>query len=133
MTWLLAIRGFLKAVPWQVWAVVAIIAACGLSYCAGERTGRADERALWEAEVAEIRADRDKAMSRAAELDELLAASTDASIIERRKELDDATEELPDQGLSARQCARARQQLQREGRGRELSPACAAILSDGTD
>ena len=132
LSWLMSAVSFLKGLPWQIYAGVGVLLLCGLSYCAGERTGREDERAAWEQEVAEIRAERDEAAKRAAMADEALADQVAKNILERRKELDDATANIPDQELSARQCARVAQLLRREGRGRELSPACAAKLSPST-
>ncbi len=127
----LALGGFnwLKGLPWQVWAGIAVIAAVGLSYCVGERNGTADERAAWETKVAEIRAERDAAMQDATEKDQALADIVAADILENRKELDDVVKDLPDQELSARQCARVAQQLRREGRGHSIPTACTAKLN----
>lgn len=120
---------WLKGLPWQAWAAIAAVALCGLSYCAGERSGKLNERDKWEERVSEIRAERDKAMRDAAESDRALQLQIDASIDGRRKELDDETADIPDQELTARQCARVAQQLRIAGRGRELSPACARKLA----
>ena len=119
---------WLKGLPWQVWAGIALLALCGLSYCAGERSGKAEERSKWEAEVAEIRAEREEAAKRAEELDDALAIQIAATITQRRQELDDVTANLPDQELTARQCARIDSELRRARRGRELPPACADKL-----
>ena len=131
--WLLGIGSFFKGLPWQVYAAIGVLVLCGASYCTGERYGRSEERAAWEAQVAEIRAEREALAVKVEELDEALAIQVAATITQRRQELDDVTANLPDQELSARQCARIDSELRRAGRGRELPPSCAAKLGSGAE
>ncbi|MXP43003.1 hypothetical protein [Allopontixanthobacter sediminis] len=112
--------GFLKGIPWQVWAGIAALLIVGLAYCQGVDAGETKERAKWEKQVAEIRAERDAAMARATKTDTKINEEGTAAIEGRRKELDDAKANLPDQGLTDRQRARACAELQRQGRGCEV-------------
>lgn len=123
---------WLKSLPWQVYAGIGAILLLGISYCAGESHGRTEERIKWENKVAEIRKERDEQAKRAEEADEALAKQIAATITARREELDNDTANIPDQELSARQCARVRQLLRIEGRGRELPASCAAKLERAT-
>jgi|TARA_R100000479_G_scaffold176487_1_gene131359 hypothetical protein len=124
-TILSAIAGFLDRVPWQVWAAIGLIIAAVIWGNHRYDDGREEERAAWEEKVAEIRAERDEAMKLATDMDKALAAAGIATIEDRRKELDDATADIPDQELTPRQRARACAELQRQGRGCEAPSAAS--------
>lgn len=51
MTWLLAARAFLKRIPWQVWAGIALIAAVLFYGSHREAQGYADAEAVWKPRV----------------------------------------------------------------------------------
>lgn len=93
---------------------------CGALYAAYSWSwdrGRDHERAEWQAQVEKVRAKRRKAAELAAEDDAKIAAEAATPITEKRKEIDNATANLPDQSLTARQRARACAELRRQGRG----------------
>jgi hypothetical protein len=79
--------------------------------------GRDHERSAWQAKVEQVREKRQKTADDAADADAKTAAEAATPITETRKEIDNATANLPDQGLSARQRARACAELRRQGRG----------------
>lgn len=60
--------GFFGKVPWQIYAGLAVLVLCGLSYC----KGRADMDARW---IAKLEAAQDKAEAKAVEA----AQSADAN------------------------------------------------------
>jgi hypothetical protein len=128
MTALIAIwstvRGFAKRIPWQVWA--AIGAAVALFFYTNFIDSRATERErlAWVEKVADIRKERDAANVKAIEADTLMAAASELLIQQERREIDSATRDIPDQGLTARQRARTCIELRRQGRRCEL-PATA--------
>lgn len=98
--------------------VVGLI--CGAlwgAYCWSWDRGRDHERDAWEAKVEEIRAKREQTADTAAKIDVETATQSSAAITEKRKEIDNATANLPDQGLTARQRARACAELRRQGSG----------------
>ena len=89
--------------------------------------GRDHQRALNDAEVAEIRKERDDAAAALGKRDAAEADAVEANISQNRKELDDATAKIPDRALSDRQRARACRELVRQGkRCPPLAPAPAA-------
>ncbi|WP_110298676.1 hypothetical protein [Blastomonas natatoria] len=98
MTWGTPLRRYIIA-------AAVIVLACQLSYCRGYDRGVSVERASWQAKSAAIIDRRVKAAAAAEKRDAAIKAQGQA-IIDRRKELDDATAGIPDQGLSARQRAR---------------------------
>lgn len=69
--WLLTARAFLKRVPWQVWAALAILAAWGIDRTAQYRSGYSEgrESVLTELRTAEAKA-ADKALEAIAEAGE---------------------------------------------------------------
>ena len=67
MTWLLAIGGFLKKLPWWAYAAAAVLVVGWLYGNARYGEGRADERAKWEAQAAKEKAHADKASVTASE------------------------------------------------------------------
>lgn len=113
---LLPIWGLIKRVPWQVWCGIAVVLTAWLWGNYREAEGRADERAAWEQKVEDLQKRLDDAMQAASEEDTKTEADINAGIAERRKELDNATADLPDQGLTDRQRARACAELRRQGR-----------------
>ena len=132
MIWdkLLPVRKVLAAIPHWVW--LALLAVVALTLWGNHRyaAGRAEEAEAWEAEVAEIRRERDAAAAKAKRADLALRAAGLETISERRKELDNATADLPDQGLTPRQRARVCAELRRTGRRCEL-PAAGAGAAGG--
>lgn len=113
-----------KPVAWLLGCVAALALLYG-AYSAIYRAGERGADRRWEAKTAEIRSARDAMALKAAELDALLARETSAPVKEKRKEIDDAVANLPDQGLSPRQRARACAELRRQGFGCE-TPAAPA-------
>lgn len=115
MTWLLAIGGFLKRVPWWAYAAAAVLFA---GWCYGNARyydGRADELAKWEAAAAKAKARADKATVTASE-----QRATDIirnTTIERART--DAIAKNPDDPRLGLNCARLRQA------GIDPPPACA--------
>lgn len=100
--------------------MIVVAALCGLLWGAYDWAwdrGRDHERAEWQAEVEKVREKRRKASELAAEADAKIAADAATPITDKRKEIDNATANLPDQNLSARQRARACAELRRTGRG----------------
>lgn len=97
--------------------IAAIGGAVYGAYCWAWDRGRDHERAEWNKEVAKVRKARTEAMQRASEADAKRAAEGAKPIIEKRKEIDNATANLPDQSPSARQRARGCAELRRQGRG----------------
>jgi hypothetical protein len=87
------------------------------AYCWSWDRGRDHERAAWEARVKEVREKRQETAAAAAKTDVETATQSSAAITEKRKEIDNATANLPDQGLTPRQRARACAELRRQGRG----------------
>ena len=79
--------------------------------------GRDHERAAWQAKVEVVREARRKTADDAAAADAKTAAEAAIPITEKRKEIDNATANLPDQGLTPRQRARACAELLTQGRG----------------
>lgn len=58
MTWLAAwtaLRKFLAAIPWQVWAAIAVLLAAWALWAGGKSSGRAEVQADWDAAVAKGR------------------------------------------------------------------------------
>lgn len=98
-------------------AAAVIVLACQLSYCSGYRRGVSVERASWQAKSAAI-IERRVAAGLAAEKRDSAIKAQGQAIIDRRKELDDATAGIPDQGLSDRQRARVQRERLREQAGR---------------
>ena len=111
-----AIWGGIKSVPREAWYGLAAFAAwwCFSAYYIEVGEGR--EAAKWKKEVAQIEEERDAALLVASEKDALIAAAGNAAIEKAQKELEDATKDIPDQTVSARQRARACYELQRQGR-----------------
>ncbi|MFN3473584.1 MAG: hypothetical protein ACK4ZW_06010 [Blastomonas sp.] len=101
---------------WKLCAGLAalVILACNLSYCTGRKHGRDTERASWQAKAAKAEKAAQRASEAANARDEQLR-QTGRDIITKRKELDDAVANLPDQGPSARQRARICAELRRQG------------------
>jgi len=59
MTWLAvwtALRKFLAAIPWQVWAAIALVLVLLGTYYAGKSDGREEVQAAWDESVAKGRA-----------------------------------------------------------------------------
>ena len=113
-------RWFTKRVAGAVSGLTVVALLCGLLwgfYSWSWDRGRDHERAEWNAEFAKVRAKRQKTAETAADADAKTAAEAATPITEKRKEIDNATANLPDQGLSARQRARACAELRRQGRG----------------
>lgn len=99
---------------------IVVAALCGLlwgAYSWSWDRGRDHERAAWQAEIAKVKAKRQKAAETAADADAKIAAEAATPITEKRKEIDNATANLLDQALTARQRARACAELRRTGRG----------------
>lgn len=100
--------------------LIVVALFCGAlwgAYCWSWDRGRDHERAAWEARVKEVREKRLETAAAAAKTDVETAAQSSAAITEKRKEIENATANLPDQGLTARQRARACAELRRQGRG----------------
>lgn len=106
---------FLKKIPWQVYVVIGV---CLLIWQYGERRyedGVADERArVIAANIKKERARIAREMEAATEDAETKTVG-EQTIAERRKELDNATANIPDQGLTDRQRARVCAELRRQG------------------
>ena len=96
--------------------ILAIASAVYGAYCWAWDRGRDHERGEWQAEVTKIRKARDDAMVKARKYDKIVADKGNAAITKKRKEIDDETANLPDQGLTARQRARANTELRRKQR-----------------
>ncbi|KPF74578.1 hypothetical protein IP68_12525 [Blastomonas sp. AAP25] len=101
----------------KIYLIIAgvCLACVNLAYCRGHSAGVNSERAAWQAKSAAIIAARVKAALLAEKRDAVIKAQGQ-DIIDRRKELDSATADIPDQGLSARQRARADSERLRAGR-----------------
>lgn len=97
----------LTGIPWRRYLIIAgvCLACINLAYCRGHSAGVSSERASWERKSAVIVAKRVAAALHAEKRDAAIKAQGQ-DIINRRKELDSATADIPDQGLSARQRAR---------------------------
>ena len=114
----------IKGVPLSVWIIAALVAAVPINGCVQYRSGVSNERAVNEAAVAKIRAERDALAVVLATEDQTIATGGQTAIEERRKVLDNATEDLPDQGLTDRQRARVCSELRRQGQRCEfLTPS----------
>ena len=92
-----------------------------LAQCDGKRIGKASERAAWEAKAAEMKI-RAEQMQRTADNLRLNAEALQrAANARNRQEVDNAVRNIPDQGTSPRQHARACLELRRQGQN---PPAC---------
>lgn len=99
--------------------LVVMLAICGAlygAYCWAWDQGRDHERTAWNEKIQEIRAKRQRQADTAATGDVAIADQATTAIEDRRKELDNATAKLPDQGLTPRQRARSDAELRRQGR-----------------
>lgn len=83
--------------------------------------GQRDERAAWEIKAAEMKALAEKLQRHADTLRQAASDLDKTRIATNRKEVDDATRNIPDQGTSARQHTRACIELRRQGQN---PPAC---------
>lgn len=83
--------------------------------------GERHERAAWEAKAAEMARQAAELQRRADQLRQAAEQQDEARIATNRKEVDDAVKNIPDQGTSARQRARACLELRRQGKS---SAAC---------
>jgi hypothetical protein len=97
----------LTGIPLSRYAIMAavVLACLNLAYCRGYDRGVSVERASWQTKNAAIIEKRVAAALAAQKRDAAIKAQGQA-IIDRRKELDDATAGIPDQALSDRQRAR---------------------------
>lgn len=121
-----------RAAVFGLWIATFLLIGAALVglYLWAYDNGRDSERARWEAKVAEIRKERDEAMSELAKADAAAAKALEATITDNRKALDDETANLPDQPLSDRQRARACRELVRQGRRCEPSAAAPGKAGD---
>jgi hypothetical protein len=120
----------LPNLPWK-WigvglAALALVAAVVFSIKAygnaRYEAGILEERTIWETAVAEAERKQAEAQRKA---DQNLAgqkAEDERRIAEGRQEIENAVSDIPDQGTSARQRARACHELRRQG---EAPAACA--------
>lgn len=116
VAWALKVLGWLKVVPWQIWAAVALFFAFWLW---GEHRHSAgyNQRVKEEAEEQrQAEEEQERKRIEAERGDKKTKNSGDKAIADRRKDLDDAKANLPDQGLTARQRARACAELRRQGK-----------------
>jgi hypothetical protein len=123
-----SVKRFLAAIPAPLWFGLAALLVLFLVWrwhigevADARAEGRDTERAAWVARSEEIKA-MAAALQRSADQLRAAAETRDrARIATNRKEVDDATRNIPDQGTSARQRARACIELRRRGQD---SPAC---------
>lgn len=85
------------------------------------KDGQRDERAAWELKAAEMKALAEKLQRKADQLRQTAEQADRSRIATNRKEVDDATRNIPDQGTSDRQRTRACIELRRQGQN---PPAC---------
>jgi uncharacterized protein HemX len=98
--------------------VTALVVGLGVAKCAYDRS--VIKKHEMEAELKQAKRERKADANLQQQIDR-----DDAAAQERRKEIDDATANIPDQKPSARQRARACLQLQREAKERRAPvPAC---------
>lgn len=112
---------------WRLWGLLALIGAIaiGAAYLVGRSHGAAAEAEEWH--EAAVEAAAELATRTAAANDKLRSSRTmsDAAIAGQRKELDDATTEIPDRPLGDRQRGRACLELRRQARAAGApDPAC---------
>lgn len=101
--------------------VLAVLITTPLAYC----EGKSAERSAWEAKVARLAVKAEKIQRAADEVRRKAEAIDKARITDNRKEVDDATRNIPDQATSARQRARACVELQRQAAATgQPKPAC---------
>lgn len=117
---------FLKGVPWGVWASLALLIGALVYGKVQYAQGKADERAAWEEEVQRIKDERNALAVVVEQQDREIAAAANQTIEERRKELDNAVANIPDQALTPRQRARVCAERVRQGRRCEVSSASAS-------
>ena len=102
LEYILTARAFLKRVPWQVYAVLALLAAFPVTYCTGHKNGVSDGRA---AVLAALRDRQDKAEEKAlvavSKADKAGAerAEVEAKVIERQIEAIEEAEAAGDNPL----------------------------------
>lgn len=94
--------------------ILAIGGALYGAYCWAWDQGRDHERNRWEQAAKKAREKRQEQADQAETQDVETRTQTTTAIDERRKELEDATAKIPDQGLSDRQRARAAAELRRQ-------------------
>lgn len=107
-----------RTAQFAAWGITLALTAAAiyLAYCWSWDRGRDHQRDLNAAEVAAIKEERDAAMQQAGERDALEAGAIEDTITRNRKELDDATAEIPDRPLSDRQRVRACRELVQQGK-----------------
>lgn len=115
MTWVLAIGGFLKRLPWWVYAAAGVLLVGWLYGNARYDEGRADERAKWEAAAAKAKARADAATVDAA--GQRAADTIRNADLERAR--NDAISANPDDPRLGLNCQRLR------AAGLDTPPACA--------
>lgn len=100
---------------WGLAGLFAVLVALWLwgngRYHAGER----HERAAWEAKSAEMKAQAEQLQRMAGDLRNRAETLQRAALARNRQEVDNALRDIPDQGVSARQRARACIELRRQG------------------
>lgn len=104
-----------QAIPWQVWAILGAILLAWLWGNSRYDDGRDDERAVQEQRDKQAREQQQKNEREAAANDSKTKREGEKTITDRRKDLDDAKADLPDQGLTDRQRVRACAELRRQG------------------
>ncbi len=124
MIWVASALGFLKRIPFVAYAIAAALLVAFLWHRAEMRESYRDGQAnVWAQVQAAEAAQREREREATAKLE--LAKRLDAKEATARKaEIDDATRNLPDQALSARQRARVCIELRAQAKaaGRASSP-----------
>lgn len=100
------VSGVLKRIPWQVWAILALIASVWLYGRHMEAQGYAKAEAVWQAKAAHLEAQRKAALDSEEEALRNLAKRTDRNVAEERKANHDRTEQFIARGglRQARPC-----------------------------
>jgi hypothetical protein len=92
MTYLLAFRGLLGRIPWQVWAILGLAVAVMIYGNHREAQGRYEGRAEMQAKIDRADADRAKALASEEQALRNLAQRTDRNVTQARAENRDRTE-----------------------------------------
>lgn len=82
---LFGLRSLLKRVPWQVWAIVALVASVWLYGRHMEAQGYAKAEAVWQAKAAKLEAERKAALDSEEAALRDLAKRTDRNVYQERE------------------------------------------------
>ena len=113
--WLLKAGSFLKSIPWQVWAAIALLAGV---WFYGERQFDSGYQKRLKEEAIELQQARDEIerLRKAAEVQDTQTKQGGEKVItERREKLDAEKQGVPDGPLTERQRIRGCGELRRQG------------------